>query len=44
MTPTDPDFSTVEWDRLTPEVEVAFNLLRATRVNPKLFPYAYIFG
>ena len=41
---TDPDYSTTEWDRLIPQAEVTLNLLRATRVNPRLAAYAYILG
>ena len=41
---TDPDYTTTEWYRLIPQAEVTLHLLRATRVNPRLSAYAYIFG
>ena len=37
---TDPDYPTTEWDILIPQAEVTLNLLRATRVNPRLSAYA----
>ena len=40
----DPDFPLAEWDRLIPQAEITLNLLHASRVNPKLSAYAYIFG
>ena len=40
----DPDFPMREWDRLLVQAELTLNLLRSSRVNPKLFAYAYLFG
>ena len=40
----DPDYQTTEWDRLIPQAEVTLNLSRASRVNPRLSAYGYIFG
>ena len=40
---TYPDYPTTEWDRLIPQVEVILTLLRATRADPQLLDYAYIF-
>ena len=37
---TDLDYPTTEWDRLIPQAEVTLNLVRATRVNPRLSAYA----
>ena len=44
LTTTYPDYPTTEWDRLIPQAKIPLNLLRATRVNPRLSEYAYIFG
>ena len=41
---TDQDTSTVESNRHISQAEIKLNLLIATRVNPKLSIYAYIFG
>jgi hypothetical protein len=40
----DPDFPVSEWDRLLFQAELTLNLLRSSRVNPKLSSYAYLFG
>ena len=40
----DPQFPIQEWDRLLPQATITLNLLRNTRVNPKLSSYAYLFG
>ena len=39
-----PSFPMSEWDRLLPQAELSLNLLRASRVNPKLSSYAFLFG
>ena len=38
------DFPLAEWDRLVVQSELTLNLLRTSRVNPKLSAYAYLFG
>jgi hypothetical protein len=40
----DPDFPVSEWDRLFFQVGLTLNLLRSSRVNPKLSAYAYLHG
>ena len=40
----DPDFPLAEWDRLIPQANITINLLRASRSNPNLSAYAYLFG
>lgn len=40
----DPTFPMAEWDRLVKQGELTLNLLRNSRVNPKLSSWAYIFG
>jgi hypothetical protein len=40
----DPDFPVSEWDRLLFQVKLTLNLLRSSRVNPKLSAYAYLHG
>ena len=40
----DPDFPLAEWDMLIPQANIILNLLRASRVNPQLSAYAYLFG
>ena len=37
-------FPMSEWDRLLFQAELSLNLLRNSRVNPKLSSYAYLFG
>ena len=39
-----PDYPLAEWDPLLPQAELTLNLLRPSRVNPKLSAYAYLFG
>ena len=40
----DKEFPVAEWDRLLVQAELTLNLLRTSRVNPKLSAYAYLFG
>ena len=40
---TEPKYPAQELDRLIPQVTMTFNMLRKSRTNPKLFPYAAIF-
>ena len=40
----DPKFPVREWDRLLPQIELTLNLLRASRINPKLSAYAILHG
>jgi hypothetical protein len=40
----DPDFPVSEWDQLLFQVELTLNLLKSSRVNPKLSAYAYLNG
>jgi hypothetical protein len=40
----DPDFPVSHWDRLLHQSILTLNLLRNSRVNPKLSAYAYLFG
>jgi hypothetical protein len=40
----DPEFPISEWDRLLFQAELTLNLLRSSRVNPKLSAYAYLHG
>jgi hypothetical protein len=40
----DLNFPISEWDRLLDQAETTINLLRNSRVNPKLSSYAYLFG
>ena len=40
----DPNFPVREWDRIILQAELTLNLLRASRVNPKLSAWAYLFG
>ena len=39
-----PDFPIKEWDRLIPQAVLTLNLLRNSRVNPKLSSCAYLHG
>ena len=39
----DPNFPVREWDRIILQAELTLNLLRASRVNPKLSAWAYLF-
>ena len=40
----DPDFPAEQWDRFMPQVELTLNLLWASRSNPALSAWAYLFG
>ena len=40
----DPDYPLQEWDRIIPQAELTLNLLRSSRLNPKLLAWAYLFG
>ena len=40
----DPDFPLSEWDRLLEQANITINLLRASRANPKLSAYTFLFG
>ena len=40
----DPNFPVREWDRILVQSELTLNLLRASRVNPRLSAWAYLFG
>ena len=44
MATADPDFPLAQWDLLLEQVNITLNLLRASRSNPKLSAYAYLFG
>ena len=44
LSSVDPAFPISEWDRLLPQAIITLNLLRNSRVNPKLSSYAYLFG
>ena len=41
---TDPNFPLSNWCRLLPQAELMLNLLRASRLNPKLSAYAQLEG
>ena len=40
----DPQFPVAEWDRLLIQAELTLNLMRTSRVNPKLSAYTNLFG
>ena len=40
----DPKFPVAEWDRLLEQAVLTLNLLRTSRVNPRLSSHAYLFG
>ena len=40
----DPNFPLREWDRLLSQAELTLNLLRNSRLNPKLSAWAFLFG
>ena len=40
----DPKFPIREWDRLLPQAELTLNLLRNTRLNPKISAHEAIYG
>ena len=44
LTSTDPNFPLSNWCRLLPQAELTLNLLRASRLNPKLLAYAQLEG
>ena len=41
---TDPAFPLYLWDRLLPQATLSLNLLRGSRMNPKLSAHAQLFG
>lgn len=41
---TDPDFPLHLWDKLLPQAVLSLNLLRGSRINPRLSAYAQIYG
>ena len=41
---TDPNFPMRHWDRLIHQANITLNLLRSSRINPKLSAYAQVFG
>ena len=41
---TDPNFPLHLWDRLLPQTELTLNLLRGSRINPKLSAWAQVHG
>ena len=41
---TDPSFPVNLWEKIIPQAVISLNLLRASRINPKLSAYAQIFG
>jgi hypothetical protein len=41
---TDPNFPMSQWDQLLPQAELTLNLLRGSRINPKLSAYEQLFG
>ena len=41
---TDPNLPVSKWYRLLDQATINLNLLRQSRVNPKLSTYAYLFG
>ena len=41
---TDTNFPMSKWDQLLDQATITLNLLRQSRVNPKLSAYAYLFG
>ena len=40
----DPSFPINQWNRLLPQAEIALNLLRPLRINPKLSAHAILNG
>jgi hypothetical protein len=40
----DPNFPLRLWDKLLPQADISFNLLRKTRINPRLSAYAQLNG
>ena len=44
LSSTDPNFPLYLWDLLLPQAEMSLNLLRGSRINPKLSACAQVFG
>jgi hypothetical protein len=44
LSSTDQDFPLHLWDRLLPQAELTLNLLRGSRINPRLSAHAQVFG
>ena len=44
LSSTHPDFPVTQWCKLVDHANITLNLLRSSRVNPKLSAYAQIFG
>lgn len=44
LSAVDPNFPLAEWDKLIPQTNLTLNLLRSSRINPKLSAYSYIHG
>jgi hypothetical protein len=44
LSSTDPDFPLHLWDRLIPQSLISLNLMRGSRMNPKLSAYAQVHG
>ena len=44
LSSTHPDFPIAQWDRLLEQAEITLNLLRTSRMNPKLSAYAQVHG
>ena len=40
----DPDFPLHLWNRILPQTELTLNLLRTSRINPKLSAFAQLHG
>jgi len=40
LSSTDPSFPLILWDTLIPQANITLNLLRSSRINPKLSAYA----
>ena len=40
----DPSFPLREWDRLIEQATITLNLMRATRINPRVSAYTFMFG
>jgi hypothetical protein len=44
LSSVDPDFLMHLWDRLLPQAEITFNLLRKSRLHPQLSAAAHFHG
>ena len=44
LSSTNPNFPVSEWDRLLPQATLTLNLLRKSRINPKLSAHTAIYG